>query len=76
MRVCSVVSDSATSWNIAHQAPLCMEISRQEYWSGLSLLSIESTITEMKNVSDGLISRLDMAEQKLYELNDIPKETS
>ena len=30
----------------------------------------------MKNVSDGLISRLDMAEQKLYELNDIPKETS
>ena len=76
MRVCSVVSDSATSWNIAHQAPLSMEISRQEYWSGLSLLSIESTTPEMKNVSDGLISRLDMAEQKLYELNDIPKETS
>ena len=33
-------------------------------------------MTEMKNVSDGLISRLDMAEQNLYELRDIPKETS
>ena len=26
---------SATPWTIAHQAPLCMEFSRQEYWSGL-----------------------------------------
>ena len=24
-----------TPWTIAHQAPLSMEISRQEYWSGL-----------------------------------------
>ena len=29
---CSVVSDSL---RIAHQAPLSMEFSRQEYWSGL-----------------------------------------
>ena len=33
--VCSVVSDSATSWTVASQAPLSMEFSRQEYWSGL-----------------------------------------
>ena len=26
---------SATSWTVAHQAPLPMEFSRQEYWSGL-----------------------------------------
>ena len=26
----------ATLWTIAHQAPLFMEFSRQEYWSGLS----------------------------------------
>ena len=32
---CSVVSDSATLWTVAHQAPLSMEFSRQEYWSGL-----------------------------------------
>ena len=25
-----------TLWTIAHQAPLSMEFSRQEYWSGLS----------------------------------------
>ena len=33
--MCSVVSDSATPWTIARQAPLFMESSRQEYWSGL-----------------------------------------
>ena len=31
----SVVPDSATPWTVAHQAPLSMEFSRQEYWSGL-----------------------------------------
>ena len=28
-----------TPWTIAHQAPLSMEFSRQEYWSGLPFLS-------------------------------------
>ena len=32
---CSVMSDSATLWVVACQAPLSMEFSRQEYWSGL-----------------------------------------
>ena len=31
----SVMSDSETPWTIAHQAPLSMGFSRQEYWSGL-----------------------------------------
>ena len=31
----SVVSDSANPWTVAHQAPLSIEFSRQEYWSGL-----------------------------------------
>ena len=26
----------ATPWPVAHQAPLFMEFSRQEYWSGMS----------------------------------------
>ena len=30
-----VVSDSATQWTVAHQVPLSMSFSRQEYWSGL-----------------------------------------
>ena len=25
----------ATPWTVAHQAPLSVEFSRQEYWSGL-----------------------------------------
>ena len=31
--VTSVVSDSATTWTVAHQAPLSMEFSKQEYCS-------------------------------------------
>ena len=29
------MSNSATPWTVACQAPLSMEFSRQEYWSGL-----------------------------------------
>ena len=29
------MSNSVTPWTVALQAPLCMEFSRQEYWSGL-----------------------------------------
>ena len=32
-------STFATSWIVAHQAPLSMGVSRQEYWSGLLLPS-------------------------------------
>ena len=31
----SVVSDSLTPWTVAYQAPLSMDLSRQEFWSGL-----------------------------------------
>ena len=31
----------ATPWTVAHQAPLSMEISRQEYCSGLPFRSLE-----------------------------------
>ena len=31
----TVMSDSVTPWTVAHQAPLSMGFSRQEYWSGL-----------------------------------------
>ena len=33
----SVISDSATPWTVAFQAPRSMGFSRQEYWSGLPL---------------------------------------
>ena len=39
---CSVTSGSfVTPWTVAHQAPLSMGFSRQEYWSGLPLPSPE-----------------------------------
>ena len=38
--MCSVVSDSATQWTVAHQAPLSMGFSSQLYWSGLPFLSL------------------------------------
>ena len=31
----SVMFDSAIPWTVAHQAPLSMGFSKQEYWSGL-----------------------------------------
>ena len=34
----------ATSWTAAHQAPPSMGFSRQEYWSGVPLPSLESAI--------------------------------
>ena len=34
-RACSVVSDCVTPWTVAHQAPLSMEFSKQEYSCGL-----------------------------------------
>ena len=36
--VCSVVSDSETPWTVAPYAPLSVEFSRQEYWSGCHFL--------------------------------------
>ena len=35
VHACSVMSDLATPRTVAHEAPLFMESSRQEYWSGL-----------------------------------------
>ena len=34
------MSDSVILWTVAHQAPLFMEFSRHEYWSGLPCPSL------------------------------------
>jgi len=34
------MSDSATPWTVAHQVPLSMGFSRQEYWTGLQFPSL------------------------------------
>ena len=38
---CSIVSNSATSWTAAYQAPPSMGFSRQEYWSGMPFSSVQ-----------------------------------
>lgn len=40
------------------------------------LLRIKTTVTEMKNSFDGLIRRLDMAEERISNLEDVSIETS
>ena len=37
----AVMSDSATPWTAAYQAPLSMGFSRQDYWSGVPMPSPE-----------------------------------
>ena len=39
------MSNSATSWTVARQAPLSMGFSRQEYWSGLPCPSPEGCLS-------------------------------
>ena len=39
--VCSLMSDSATSCTVGHQALLSMGFSKQEYWNGLPFPSPE-----------------------------------
>ena len=48
----SVMSDSATPWTMASQAPLSMGFSRQEYWSGLPFPSpvIKYEVSEVSEV--------------------------
>ena len=48
--VASVVSNSVTLWTVARQAPLSMEFSRQEYWSGLPCPSPGIFFTQGSNL--------------------------
>ena len=41
----------ATPWTAAHQAPLSMGFSRQEYWSGVPLPSPESQVMLLPNLT-------------------------
>ena len=49
----SCVQPFVTPWTIAHQAPLFLGFSRQEYWSGLPFpsLMIKKEVSEVKSLS-------------------------
>jgi len=49
------VSDFATPWTVAHQAPLSMGYSRQEYWSGL-LCPLPGDLTDSEKENGSLLS--------------------
>ena len=40
----------ATSWTIAHQAPMLLEFSRKEYWSRVPLLTLGIFLTQGSNL--------------------------
>ena len=40
------MSDFVTPWTAAHQAPLSMGFSKQEYWSGVPLPSPSSSLVD------------------------------
>ena len=48
-----------TPWTVAHQAPLSLEFSRQEYWSGLPFLP-DPGIETVSLMSPALASRFFM----------------
>ena len=54
----SVVSDSfVTPWTVAHQAPLSMGFSRQEYWSGFHFILEGISDTAIKLASPAFAGR-------------------
>ena len=46
------MSDSATPWTVAYQAPPSMGFSRQEYWSGLPLPSLLRNATNNQTLEE------------------------
>jgi len=41
----------ATPWTAAYQSPPSMEFSRQEYWSGVPLPSLQENTAQSENVT-------------------------
>ena len=55
----------ATPWTAAHQAPLSMGFSRQEYWNGVPLPSPVDR-QWIANIQDGrLVGRMERADEEL-----------
>ena len=49
MCACSVMSNSVTPWTVAHQAPLSIEFSNQEYWNVFPFLLQGIFLTQGSN---------------------------
>ena len=53
---CSAVSDSATPWTVARQAPLSRGLSRQEYWCGLPCHPPGDFPTQVSRIAGGFFT--------------------
>ena len=60
---CSVVSDSATPWTVAHQVSLSMGFSRQEYWS-----TFESVLMRWMKLEPIIQSEVSQKEKHQYSI--------
>ena len=78
---CSVVSNSAIPWTIAHQAPLSMGFPRQEYWSGSPFPSpedlpdseIESASLASPVLAGGFFTNVSPGKPKVHSCTNINK---
>ena len=48
---------SATPWTVAHQVPLSLGFSRQEYWSGLPFTHVTSVLSLIILITSSVIQR-------------------
>ena len=65
----------ATLWTVAHQAPLSMRFSRQEYWSGLPFSSPLQNISILNNHGDK-VGQCDRGPALLLLMPNIPSSFS
>ena len=63
----------ATPWTAAHQAPLSMGFSRQEYWSGVPLPSPSAYIKLFKNLSSLLECYIRLPNSKIQNFRKRPR---
>ena len=75
MKLLSCVWLLATHWTAAHQAPLSVEFSRQEYWSGVPLpspmLALRGEYYDLQQEGSIMISNLQMRKLRIkkFEIN-------
>ena len=63
-----------TPWTAAYQAPPSMGFSRQEYWSGLPLPSLEIPAELFKSLKDGAIKVLHLLFQQIWKSQQWPQD--
>ena len=71
LQLLSHVQLSATPWTVAHQAPLPMGFSRQEYWSGLPFPSLGDLSDPRIELMSPALAFVDRAVKRYLGLNEV-----